>query len=168
MSISAGLLPELENEFKTTRTLLAIVPTERADWKPHEKSMSLGKLAIHVATLPGWCVSTINATEMDLAPKDGPPVVFPSFESTEKMLEGFDETIKHANTAIGGASDADFMVDWTLKAGDRTFFTMPRVAVVRTFAINHLIHHRGQLSVYLRMLDIPLPMIYGPTADTPM
>jgi uncharacterized damage-inducible protein DinB len=162
MSISETLLPEFEEEMKTTRRLLERVPTDKGKWKPHEKSFSLGHLAQLVAWMPGWIGQTLRERELNLGKGAGY-----SYETTESLLKLFDENVKQSREALKAAKDADYDVDWSLKFGDRTIFTQKRKQVVRTH-INHLIHHRGQLTVYLRLIDVPLPMIYGPTADERM
>jgi uncharacterized damage-inducible protein DinB len=161
MSIAETLLPEFDQEMATTRRLLERVPTEKGRWKPHPKSFPLGHLAQLVAWMPGWIANAVRETALDLAtaPKY-------SFETTEALLGEFDRNVRAAREALG-ARDADYTVPWSLKHGDRVLFTAPRGAVVRMH-INHLIHHRGQLSVYLRLNDVPLPPIYGPTADEAM
>jgi uncharacterized damage-inducible protein DinB len=165
MAIADSLLPEFDHEMKTTRTVLARVPDDRAAWKPHTKSASLGDLAIHVATLNRWAVASLSDTTFDVNPKGGERWSPPTWESRTATLAAFDEGRDEARRAIAGASDADLMVPWTLRAGDRVILTLPRIAVLRSFVLSHLIHHRGQLSVYLRLNDIPVPPIYGPTAD---
>ena len=159
MSIPESLLPEFDQEMATTRRLLERAPSEKARWKPHEKSFALGHLAQLVSWMPGWITNALRETELDLAQAGGY-----SFETTETLLAGFDQRVREARQAISSAKDADFAVTWSLKMGDRVLFTAPRSTVVRQH-INHLIHHRGQLSVYLRMVDVPVPSIYGPTAD---
>lgn len=159
MTIAESLLPEFDQEMKTTRRLLERVPTDKGTWKPHPKSFSLGHLAQLVARMPGWQLHTMNATELDLSAGAAY-----SYETTETLLSEFDRGVEEAKAVLSRAKDADFMVPWSLKAGDRVLFTLPRAVIVRQ-NINHLIHHRGQLSVYLRLLDVPLPSIYGPTAD---
>jgi uncharacterized damage-inducible protein DinB len=161
MSISEVLLPEFEHEMTTTRRLLERVPDEQATWKPHEKSFSLGHLAQLVARMPAWITQAMHSTTLDLS--EGPKY---SYEKTRVLLETFDDGVRSAEEALAAAKDADFEVEWSLTSGERTFLTMPRAAVVRQ-NISHLIHHRGQLSVYLRLIDVPLPSIYGPTADEP-
>jgi uncharacterized damage-inducible protein DinB len=168
MAISDSLLSEFDHEVATTRSLLERIPEAQATWKPHEKSMTLGELSSHIANVPGWVISTMTATELDLNPPGGPAFVSPTFNGTEALVNTFDENAKGARAAIAAASDGDMFVDWALKNNGETLFSMPRIAVLRTFIMNHLIHHRGQLSVYLRLQDVPLPSIYGPTADTPM
>ncbi len=162
MSIRDSLLPEFEQEMATTRRLLERVPSDRGSWKPHPKSFALGHLAQLVAWMPGWIANTIRHTELNLA---SAPAY--SFETTETLLAMFDTNVQEAREALTAATDTEFQVPWSLKHGDRVLFTAPRGTVVRTH-INHLIHHRGQLTVYLRLLDVPLPPIYGPTADERM
>ena len=166
MPIAESMLPEFDHETATTRTLLERVPEARSAWKPHEKSMTLGELAMHVSVLPGWTHVTLKDTQFDTNPPDGHRYAPPAFESTARMLAAYDESVNASRAMLAAATDAELMVPWTLKSGGKTVFSMPRVAVFRSFIMNHAIHHRGQLSVYLRMCDIPLPSIYGPTADT--
>ncbi len=168
MTIAEALLPEFDQEMASTRRLLERTPEAHAGWKPHPKSMGLGQLAIHVATLPGWITMTLQQTEFDVHPPGGSSYKNPEFQSTKALLALFDESVKGARAALAAASDRDFMVSWTLKNNGVAAFSLPRVAVVRSFAMNHLIHHRGQYDVYLRLRDVPLPQIYGPTADEPM
>ena len=164
MSIAESLLPEYDHELATTRRVLERVPESEFAWKPHAKSMSLGQLAGHVANLPWWLSMTLAAPFYDLNSQDkesrldGPA-------SKDALLKEFDEKVKNARASLATASDAEMMAPWTLRAGDNEIFTIPRVAAVRSFVMNHLIHHRGQLSVYLRLKDVPVPSIYGPTAD---
>jgi uncharacterized damage-inducible protein DinB len=164
MSIAETLLPEYDHELATTRRVLERVPETEFAWKPHAKSMTLGQLAGHVANLPWWLSMTLAAPFYDLNANDAParldgPV------SKDALLKEFDDKVKNARASLAKASDAEMMAPWTLKAGDQEIFTIPRVAAVRSFVMNHLIHHRGQLSVYLRLKDVPVPSIYGPTAD---
>jgi len=161
MTIAATLLPEFDQEMKTTRRLLERVPTDKGPWRPHEKSFPLGHLAQLVAWLPSWVTNTVRETELNLA---GQTRWQYSFETTDTLLAMFDTNVAEARDAIAASQDPDYAVNWSLKFGDRVVFTQPRGVVVRTH-INHLIHHRGQLTVYLRMVDVPLPSIYGPTAD---
>ena len=164
MTIAASLLPEFEHEMATTRSLLERVPEQQAAWAPHPKSMTLGRLAAHIAELPGWMMSTVQQPELDFG---APGAYNPTqFTTTAELLKLFDASVKAAREALAPVSDADMGVDWTLRNGEQVIFTLPRAAVVRSFVINHIIHHRGQLSVYLRLHDVPLPSIYGPTADT--
>lgn len=163
MSVAASLLPEFDHEMATTRALLERVPADLAAWKPHPRSYSLGDLAMHVATLPDLGVQILSREEVDMDPTQSP---FPAFESTASMLEVFDAVVRDLRAALTGISDEALQVVWSLKSGGHTFASLPRVAAYRTILMNHLIHHRGQLSVYLRLRDVPLPSIYGPTADT--
>jgi uncharacterized damage-inducible protein DinB len=165
MSIAESLLPEFDQEVATTRKHLERTPAAHADWKPHAKSMSLGGLAVHLAELLTWASMTLKHTEFDLNPPGGKSYTSPKFQSVPALLALFDENVKQARAAIAATSDKDFMVPWSLKSGGQTYFTMPRIAVVRSFVMNHLIHHRGQFSVYLRLKDVPVPQTYGPTAD---
>ena len=165
MSISKSLLPEFDYEMATTRKLLERLPDEKFDWKPHPKSMALGGLATHLANIPTWTINSMTQESLDLAP-DGVPV--PPMEAAtgrDALLQVFDVNVAKAREAIAGAADDAFFVKWSLLMNGRTIMTLPRVGVVRSFVLNHLIHHRGQLSVYLRLNDIPVPSIYGPSAD---
>ncbi|MBC7898231.1 MAG: DinB family protein [Cytophagaceae bacterium] len=159
--MSDALLPEFDVEMATTRRLLERVPSDRATWKPHPKSFSIAHLAQLVAAMPGWITMTIKQTSLDLSA--GPAY---SNQPTEALVAMFDKNVQEARETLAAASDADLGVSWSLMMGEKVMMTMPRGAVVRQ-NINHLIHHRGQLSVYLRLLDVPLPSIYGPTADEP-
>lgn len=159
MSFSDTLLPEFDQEMATTRRLLERVPGDKAAWKPHQKSFSMGHLAQLVAWMPGWITQTLKGTEINLAGSS--PY---SLESTETLVAMFDKNVQEAHEAIAATKDSDLGVTWSLKRGDEILFTAPRGVVVRQH-VNHLIHHRGQLSVYLRLVDVPLPSIYGPTAD---
>ena len=159
MSIGQDLLPEFDQEMATTRRLLERVPSDKAEWKPHAKSFPLGHLAQLVARMPGWLPNIVTETALDLS--SGGQY---TFEKTGTLLAEFDRNVREAREAFAKAADEDFAVKWSLKMGDRTLFTDTRQAVVRQ-TINHLVHHRGQLTVYLRLLDVPLPSIYGPTAD---
>ena len=164
MAIAQSLLPEFDNEIKTTRTLIELVSEEKSDFRPHEKSYTVGELCFHLGRLLSWAKMTIEGTEYDMAASSGEAK--PTFESIEKSLNLLDGNAAEARASIEAASDEDLMVGWSLKVAGETQFTMPRVAVLRSFVMNHLIHHRGQLTVYLRLLDIPLPPVYGPTADS--
>lgn len=161
MTFAQSLLPEFDTEMATTRRLLERVPADKGPWKPHTKSFPLGHLAQLVATMPGWITRTIRDPYIDLA--SGGQY---TFEKTETLLTQFDQLVQEARAAIAGASDEDLAAAWSLKHGDRVIFSSTKGETVRQ-TVNHLIHHRGQLSVYLRLLDVPLPSIYGPTADAP-
>jgi len=161
-TIAAALIAELENEGKTTRTILERIPPEKFDWKPHDKSMTMSRLATHVAEMHSWTVSTVKDAEIDFAKFDYKP-----FEpkTTEDLVGLFDKSYNEAIEALKGASDEIWSEPWSLKNGETTYFTMPKIAVIRTMVLNHIVHHRGQLSVYLRLNDISVPPIYGPSAD---
>ena len=159
MTISETLLPEFDLEMATTRKVIERVPTEKGEWKPHPKSFSLGHLTQLVAGMPGWITSALTQSYLDLGKYPGY-----SYEKTETLLSGFDKHVKEARAAIAAAKDTDYKLPWSLKFGERTIFTQPRLEVVRQ-DINHLIQHRGQLTVYLRLIDVPVPSIYGPSAD---
>lgn len=162
MTFAETLLPEFDQEMKTTRRLLERVPSDKAEWKPHPKSFSLGHLAQLVSWMPGWITNAVRETELDLA--GGAKY---STEKTDDLVKMFDKNVAEAREAIAKSKDADYTVNWSLKFGDRVVMTMPRATVVRQH-ISHLVHHRGQLTVYLRLVDVPIPSIYGPTADEKM
>jgi uncharacterized damage-inducible protein DinB len=161
VTIKEALLPEYDHEIATARKLLQRVPDAHLDWRPHEKSMSLGRLATHLAEIPGWASSIIAKDELDMTGEYHPRVG----ASTAEILTLFDESAAAARAALAARSDAEFLAPWTFKRNGQPLFTMPKVAVVRSWLLNHLIHHRGQLSVYLRLRNVPLPAIYGPSAD---
>ena len=165
MTLAEILTGELDHEMATTRKLLARVPEKAASWKPHAKSMSMGDLAQHIVNMVLYTEPIFAADRLDFADPGTAKYNSPKFETTAKLVEMFDRNLGIARKAISGASDETLRGKWSLVAGPRTVFTMPRVAVVRGFINSHIIHHRGQLSVYLRMNDVPLPPIYGPTAD---
>ena len=162
MSTGESLLTEFDAEMATTRRVLERVPSDKAEWKPHPKSFAVGHLAQLIARMPGWVTAAIKSSSLDLGDFQGY-----SFEKTEVLLDTFDKNVKEAREALASATDATFAGPWSLKRGDQVFFTLPVGAVVRQ-NINHLVHHRGQMTVYLRLLDIPVPSIYGPTADEGM
>jgi uncharacterized damage-inducible protein DinB len=165
MRLSETLLPEFDNEMSNTRKTLERVPEDRFDWKPHEKSTAMGGLASHLANLPGWAVHTVEKNALDIAPVGEPPFKTPQANSREELLEAFDKNVAAARAAIEGASDEQLLQPWSLLAGGNTVMTLPRIAVLRGVVMNHSIHHRAQLGVYLRLNDIPVPSIYGPSAD---
>lgn len=164
MSIAKSLLQELEMEMPNTRKTLERVP-EKLDWTPHAKSMSVGRLAQHLSEIPNWAVSAIDLDELDLAPAGGPPFTPAPVGTREEILQTFDKNVAAAQKSLAGTNDEHLMKPWSLKMTGKTILTMPRVAVVRNFVLNHNIHHRAQLGVYLRLNDIPVPSIYGPSAD---
>jgi uncharacterized damage-inducible protein DinB len=161
MAIADALLPEFDHEMGVTRKLLERVPEDKLDWKPHEKSMTLGRLAQHVATIPMWGSVTMNQSEIDIG-GDQPPAVM---TTRKELLATFDQHVGNTRAALVGRGDGEFMAPWTLKRDGHTIFSMPKASVWRSFVMSHLIHHRAQLGVYLRMHDVPLPSVYGPSAD---
>lgn len=164
MNLTEQILTELQQEAATTRKMLERVPEASFAWQPHEKSMTLGRLAAHVAGLYGtWLKTTLSQDEFDLA--DSLPL---KAESVSDILVAFDQNVADAIELLRAQSDERLFMTWRLKRGSQVLFEMPRWAVLRSMVINHIIHHRGQLSVYLRLLDVPLPSVYGPTADEPM
>lgn len=165
MTIAASLLPEFDQEMASARRMLERVPDGKTDWRPHEKSMPLGRLATHLGELPQWASNAVTLDELDIAPPDAGPFVPTILEKTSEILELFDKNVAEARGHIAGADDATMTRGWTFKVGGQDAFTLPKIAVIRSFVMNHLIHHRGQLSVYLRLLGQPLPAIYGPSAD---
>ena len=159
------MLAELAHEMATTRRLLERAPDAKFGWKPHEKSMTLGRLTGHIAELPGWIGSIVAKPGFDFGGGDYKPLA-PA--TTTELLAAFDKHVVLATEALKPLTDKALMETWRLTKGGQLIMEMPRVGVVRTLLLNHVIHHRGQLSVYLRLLNVPLPSIYGPTADTPM
>jgi uncharacterized damage-inducible protein DinB len=165
MAIRDMILPEFDNEVATTRKTLERVPEGKPDWKPHEKSMPLGRLAAHVAEIPGWAHETIDLDSLDIHPPGAAPPQPNVMTSRKQLLALFDASVAKGRAAIAGASDEAFAKPWTLLAGGHAVFTLPRIAVLRSYVLSHLIHHRAQLGVYLRLNNIPVPAIYGPSAD---
>jgi len=161
MAIADALLPEFDREMTTTRKLLERVPEEKFAWKPHPKSMSLAELATHVATLPSWGAVTLTQAEIDMGASNTNTAV----TSRADLLARFDRNVAETRAALVGKSDAEMMLPWSLKQNGQKLFTMPKTTVWRAFVLNHLVHHRGQLSVYLRLNDVPVPAMYGPSAD---
>lgn len=155
---------DLEHELATTRRVLERIPEEHFAWKPHEKSMSLGRLSSHVANLVQWSVMTLQTEGFDLAATP-PPLDVPA--SRAELLGQFDQNVEALRGALGQADEAALRHPWTLRKGERVILSTPRVAVMRTMCLNHMIHHRAQLCVYLRLLDLPVPQVYGPSADEP-
>ena len=164
MALNQSLIPEFEQEAKSTRKILERVPLEKSAWKPHPKSTALGQLAVHVAELHGWPGSMLSSNELDFAKIDYKPS---TANTTSELIDVFEANYSKGLNSIKNATDEMLLQNWTLRNGERIFFTLPRITVIRT-GFNHIYHHRAQLGVYLRLLDIPLPFIYGPTADEPM
>ncbi|MGB7844110.1 MAG: DinB family protein [Candidatus Acidiferrum sp.] len=165
MTIGQSMLPEFDEEMKNTRKTLERLVDENWGWKPHAKCGTLGWMAGHIATMPGWLTMTINTEELDYAPVNGPAYEPPKLENKKQLLAEFDKNVTGAREALAGASDADMMKGWKLLAGGQEIFTMPRVACIRSMVMNHIIHHRAQLTMYYRLLGIPVPGLYGPSAD---
>ena len=162
MALAAALLPEFDHEMANTRKTLERVPEDRFGWKPHEKSMTLGRLTSHIAELPRWGAVTFERDFLDLAHPEGHALVA---TSRAAALQAFDANVAAARAALAAAGDEYLLQPWTLRMGDKTIFTLPRIAVLRAMVMNHMIHHRAQLGVYLRLNDVPVPSIYGPSAD---
>lgn len=165
MTLGQTLAAELKHEAVSTRKMLERVPEDKFDWQPHEKSMKLGRLASHVAEISHWVNAALTQDELDFATSDYKPE---TANSARDLVEIFDKTVGEAAGLLENVSDRDIMRKWRLRNGEKVFFELPKIAVIRSMVLNHLIHHRGQLSVYLRLNDVPLPSVYGPTADEPM
>ena len=165
MPINQALLGEFDQEMANTRKTLERVPEDKFSWKPHAKSGTMIWLAGHVAHLPGWAKETLERDSFDTAPPGQPAFQAEVPKSRKELLEVFDRSVAAGRAALSKASDEHLTKPWTLLAGGETVFTMPRIAVFRSFVMNHLIHHRAQLGVYLRLNDIAVPAIYGPSAD---
>jgi uncharacterized damage-inducible protein DinB len=162
MNIAEKFLSELKQEAVTTRKILEAVPIEKGDWRPHVKNFSLLQLAAHVAELPNYLYTTISQDELDFAKSDYKPAT-PA--SNKELLAIFEKNLKNAEDALANCSDEEMGKNWTMRSGDTIFFSSPKVSVIRGLCLNHLIHHRAQLGLYLRLLDVPVPGSYGPTAD---
>ena len=165
MTFLDAFLGEYDHEMNTTRSLLERVPLEKFDWKPHPKSTSLGVLASHLANLAGYGGRVATSNEINFAPPGGGTFTPTFYRTREELLRAFDDNVKKTRELVCGLSEHQLREPWSLKNGDVTIFTLPRSATLRSFMMNHMIHHRGQLSVYLRENNVPLPSIYGPTAD---
>jgi len=162
MAISQALLPEFDREMATTRKMLERFPEDKVDWKPHDTCMTLGRLAGHVAEIPGWTVMTVTQDRLELDPGKFTPSVMSSRAET---LKKFDETIQAARATIAGASDEALMKPWSLVVNGITVFSAPKAAVLRSFVMSHMIHHRGQLAAFYRIAGVAVPSIYGPSKD---
>lgn len=164
-TISNALLPEFDQEMATTRKTLDRCPEDKYGWQPHPKSFNMIALATHIANIPMWGASTLTSDSFDIQPPGAPPYKEEPAKSRADLLEKFDQSAAAARAAIAAAKDEDFAKPWSLLSGGQPLFTMPRGAVFRSMILNHLIHHRAQLGVYLRLLDVPVPATYGPSAD---
>ena len=162
LTMAEALIAEYRQESRATRAMLERVPEASFDWKPHERSMAMGRLAAHVAETPGWAEQILGADELDFAAMEYTP---PEPSTTAELLELHDRSSETFTTALDGAADATLLAKWVLRSGDHVISKGPRIAMLRGFVLSHLIHHRGQLSVYLRLRDVPVPATYGPTAD---
>lgn len=165
MSMNEPLLQELDQEIANTRKVLARVPMDQYNWKPHERSLSMGDLSNHLARLPAWGAATLQYDWLDLDPTLGGFVPPPPAEDMEGLLGIFDSTAAEFRKALEETGDEALLAEWTLRKGGQDLLTMPRIDVLRRLILNHLIHHRGQLTVYLRMNDVPIPALYGSSAD---
>jgi len=163
MPLVDALLPEYDREMGLTRRALERVPDGQFDWKPHPTSVTLGRLAEHLAEMPLWGTMTMTQSELDMATPRPPDYRSPA--TRDAVLAMFDANHKTGRGHLVGKTDPEFFAPWTLKSGGKEVFTMPKAAVMRNFVLNHMIHHRGQLTVYLRMLGVPVPSIYGPSGD---
>jgi uncharacterized damage-inducible protein DinB len=162
MAIAQALLPEFDHEMATTRKMLERFPEDKVDWKPHDTCMTLGRLAGHVAEIPAWTIPTIAQDKLELDPSTFTPSVL---NSRTETLKKFDETVKAARATIAGASDEALMKPWSLVVSGKTVMTLPKAAVLRSFVMSHMIHHRGQLAAFYRIAGVPVPSIYGPSKD---
>src|SRR5579872_1613780 len=160
MSLTSAFLQELDHEAGTTRRVLERVPTDKLAWKPHDKSMSLGALAMHTAMVPCTIAGWATVSEFEFTGEKAPVA-----HSTADILAAHDASARKAKEILAGLGDAGLAASWKVSAGGKHLFEMPKAALVRNIALNHWYHHRGQLSVYLRLLDVPVPSIYGPSAD---
>ncbi len=161
MTIGESLLPEFDHEMNTTRKTLELLPDDKLGWQPHAKSMTLGRLASHIAEMPNWASVTLQADTFEMDPQQKGYQA----ESTAALIEKFDTDRVQARQLLAAISDAEMFKTWTLKVAGKSVFEMPRIGVLRSMVMNHMIHHRAQFGVYLRMLDVPVPGAYGPSAD---
>ena len=165
MTIGQSLLPEFDQEMQNTRKVLERLPDEKWNWKPHEKSGTLGWLAGHVSNMVSWLPYTIQTEELDYAPVGGPAYEPPKITNRKEALAEFDKNVKDAKSVLQSVSDAEMMKSWRLLAGGQEIFKMPRIAAIRGMVLNHHYHHRAQLTVYFRLLGVAVPGLYGPSAD---
>jgi len=165
MSIAESILPEFDNEMAGTRKALERIPNDKLEWRAHPKSNTIGWVGSHLADIPGWVEFTLKQDALDIALQDGEPYRTVELTSHEQMLEAFDRNVAAARATIEATSDVEYMKNWSLLKGGETILTMPRIAVIRSFILNHSIHHRAYLCSYLRLNDIPVPGLYGPSGD---
>ena len=166
MPLIDALLPEFDREMGLTRRALERVPDGQFDWKPHPTSMTLGRLAEHLTEMPQWATTTMTQSSLELTTER--PADYGRPATRAAVIKQFDTYLKESRGTVAGKTDGELNAPWTLKAGGKEVFTMPKIAVIRNFVLNHMIHHRGQLMVYLRMLGVPVPSTYGPSADEQM
>ena len=165
MAIKDTFIAELKHEAALTKKMLERVPMDKADWKPHEKSMTLGKLAVHIATIPHWVSDIFHIDEFDFTKHYKPQ---DTISTQDELMKIFQERLDTAIADLEKMNDDDFKKMWVVKGGEKVYYNLPKVVAIRGWAFSHLFHHRGQLSVYLRLLDVPIPGMYGPSADEPM
>ena len=163
--IAQSLLPEIDHEMANTRKTLERTPDDKWGWKPHDKSGTIGWMAGHLANLPMWGTMTTQTDSLDVKPPGGQTFQLPKTTTRDEVLAVFDKNVADLRAAVEATSDAAMMTPWTLLAAGKEVFTMPKVAVIRSMVLNHIVHHRGQFTVYLRLNDIPVPALYGPSAD---
>jgi uncharacterized damage-inducible protein DinB len=161
-TLGKAMAAEVKQEAATTRKIIERLPEDKFDWKPHEKSMSLSQLASHIIEMVGWTRPTVTLDGLDFATMDYKPIIH---ANTSSMLESFDKNVADSISVLSGVSDEELSKPWYMRNGETLYFELPRAAVMRSMVLNHIVHHRGQLSVYIRMLDVPVPAIYGPSAD---
>lgn len=165
MAYAASILPEFDQEMANTRKVLERIPEDKLDWKPHAKSHTISWNANHLASLPQWATMTLTTSELDIAPVGGPRYETPNLRTRREILEAFDNNVAAARKALAAVKDDEVGKPWTLLSGGQKMFTMPKAAVVRSFVLNHIVHHRAILCVYLRLNDVPVPGMYGPSGD---
>lgn len=168
MTIGESLLPEFDHEMANTRKVLERVPENKFGWQVHEKSNTIGWLANHLADIPNWAPITLQHDVFDIHPPGGPPYENPAHKKLSDVLATFDRHVAAARQAISQASDAQMLGTWTMLSGGKEVFTMPKLACLRTWVLNHMIHHRAIMTVYLRLNHLPVPALYGPSADESM
>jgi uncharacterized damage-inducible protein DinB len=165
MSIAKSILPEFEQEMAGTRKVLERIPDNKLDWKAHEKSNTIGWVACHLAEIPGWVEGTLTQDTWEINPEGGEPYQSPKLGSRQAILDLFDANVAAAKERFHSTPDEEFAKSWSLLSGGVTLMTMPKLEVIRTWVLNHTIHHRAHLCVYLRLNDIPVPGLYGSSGD---
>lgn len=162
MTLGQILAAELKHEAVSIRKMLERIPDDKLAWKPHEKSMSLERVAGHIVEMLSWTKATLTEDELDFSKFDYKPK---QYTASAEFVADLDANVTEAVEILNGVSNETMSENWTMRRGEKIYFTMPKAAVMRTFVMNHIVHHRGQLSVYFRLLDVPVPSIYGPSAD---